>query len=270
MADEPWQLTGSGPESYERYQVPSVFAPLARLFLRHVGLRPGQRVLDVACGTGIVARVAAPLIGPHGLIVGVDLSAAMLDVARAHAPGGGAAVEWRQGDVAALPSDDASFDVVLCQQGLQFFPDKPGALREMHRVLRPGGRLGVCVWCAVEQSPAHLAIAAALRRHVDADVARRFQAPFNFSDRDALAAAVQAAGFGDVDIQVDTVVRHLLPPAESVPGLLASTPVGPQIAALPPATRAAIVDEVAAALAAYRDGAGLTVPQPTHIALATK
>ena len=269
MTGERWRLTGTGPESYERYQVPSVFAPLARMLLRRVALRPGQRVLDVACGTGVVARQAASVLGPAGLMVGIDLNANMLDVARARTPTGGAPTEWRQGDAASLPAPDADFDVVLCQQGLQFFSDKAGALREMRRVLKPGGLVGLSVWCAVERSPCHLAIAEALRRHVGPAVARRFQAPFSFSDPDVLHDAMVEAGFRDVAIEVDTVMRRLLPPAESVPGLLASTPVGSEIAALAEATRAAIVDDVAAALAGYADADGLTVPQPTHVALAT-
>jgi ubiquinone/menaquinone biosynthesis C-methylase UbiE len=271
MTQERWQLTGTGPDSYERYQVPSVFGPLARVFLRWIAPRPGQRVLDLACGTGVVARLAAPMVGPTGSVVGTDLSPAMLEVARAHPPAGGAPIEWRRADAAALPFPDAEFDAVLCQQGLQFFPDRPAALREMHRVLRPGGLVGVCVWRAVEHSPCHLAIAAALRRHLGEDAARRFQAPFGFGDGDALRRAMAEAGFRGVDIRVEVVVRRLLPPEESVPGLLASTPVGPEAAALGEAARGAIVAEAAAALAAYRDAdGGLTVPQPTHIALATK
>lgn len=270
MTQERWQLTGGGPDSYERYQVPSVFEPLARMFLQRIALRPGQRVLDVACGTGVVTRLAAPILGPAGVIVGVDLNLQMLKVAREHAPTNGAQVEWRQGDAAALPGSDADFDVVLCQQGLQFFPDKAGALRDMHRVLRPGGLVGICVWRTIEHSPCHLAIAEALRRLVGAEVAQRFQAPFSFGDPDVLNAAMVAAGFRDVDIQVDIVMRRLLPPKESVPGLLASTPVGPEFAALEQMTRDAIVEEVATSLSEYRDEEGLTLPQPTHIALATK
>ena len=270
MTQERWQLAARGPESYERYQVPSVFGPLARMFLQRIALRPGHRMLDVACGTGILVRHAAPILGPAGSIVGVDLNSSMLDVARAQAPTGGASIEWRQGDAASLPCADADFDVVLCQQGLQFFPDRAGALREMRRVLKPGGLVGLSVWCAIEQSPCHLAIAGALLRHVGPDVARRFQGPFSFGDADALKDAMGGAGFRDVEIQVAVVRRRLLPPEESVPGLLASTPVGAEIAALDAIIRDAIVDEVATGLAQYRDAEGLTVPQPTHIALATK
>ena len=270
MAHEAWQLTGSGADRYERYQVPSVFGPLARSFLERVALKPGQHVLDVACGTGILARMAAPQLGPTGLILGVDLNAGMLDVARDLAPRDGARVEWRQGDASTLPFADGSFDIVLCQQGLQFFPDKAGALREMRRVLKPGGRVGLCVWRSIDNSPCHAAVAQALGRHAGAEVATRFQAPFSFGDRDALHGAMHDAGFRDIDIQVATVMRRLLPPEESIPGLLASTPVGPDVAALDATRRAAIVAEAAASLSAYRDADGLTLPQPTHIAFGTR
>jgi len=270
MTQDPWQLDGSGPESYERYQVPSVFEPLAQLFLQRIVLRPGQRVLDIACGTGIVARHAASILGPQGSIVGIDLNSKMLDLARENAPTSGAPMEWTEGDATSLPCPDADFDVVLCQQGLQFFPNKIGALQEMHRVLKPGGLVGVCVWCEIEHSPCHSAIANALGRHVSVDIAQRFQAPFSFGDSAVLNEALVGAGFRDVDIQIDVVMRRLLSPKESIPGLLASTPVGPEIAALEEATRSAIINEVAAALSEYRSGEGLKVPQATHIVRAMK
>jgi ubiquinone/menaquinone biosynthesis C-methylase UbiE len=233
-------------------------------------LRPGQRVLDVACGTGIVERQAAALLGPAGSIVGIDLNPRMLELAKKHAPSGGAPIEWKEGNAASLPCQDADFDIVLCQQGLQFFPDKVAALQEMHRVLKPGGRVGLCVWRAIEHSPCHLAIADALRRHVGSDVTQRFQAPFGFGDPDTLREAIVAAGFRDADIQIEVVTRRLLPPARSIPGLLASTPVGPEIAALDEGTRRRIVEDVSAALSNYLTDDGLTVPQPTHIAQARK
>lgn len=270
MAQDPWQLTGGGPENYERYQVPSVFGPLARLLLRSVSLHPGQRILDVACGTGIVAREAAPLLGPDGLVVGIDLNAGMLDIARRHAPSGSARVEWQQGDAAALPLPDTDFDVVLCQQGLQFFPDKALALREMRRVLRPGGLVALNVWCGIEHSPCHAAIAAALHRHASAEVAQRFQAPFAFGDPSTLAQAMLGAGFQRVEVRVEILERRLLPPDESIPGLLASTPVGPDVARLAEPARRAIVAEAAAALTQFRHGDGLIVPQPTQVAMARR
>ena len=264
------QLSGAGPESYERYQVPSVFGPLAELFLPYVGLQKGQRVLDAACGTGVVVRQAAELLGETGSAVAIDLNAGMLEVAAANAPATGAAIEWRQGDVAALPCEDEEFDAVLCQQGLQFFPDKSAALTEMHRVLKSGGTLGLCVWRGIEHSPCHSAILAALTDHAGADIAQKIKAPFSFGSPDGVRSALSDVGFTDVSIHVEDVIRRLLPAAESIPGLLASTPVGPEVANLPEQTRDAIVEQVAEALAEYREGDGFKVPQSTHIATASK
>lgn len=271
MTQPGWgQLSTSGPEHYERTQVPSVFEPLARAFLEQLALRPGQRVLDIACGTGIVARKAALIAGPTGSVVGVDFNPNMLIVARQNAPADGAPMEWRQGDAASLPCSDADFDVVLCQQGLQFFPDKVGALREMHRVLKKEGVIGVCVWRSVEHSPFHSAVAQALRRHCSEVVAQQFLAPFGFGAADALMSVMVEAGFENPSIHVETVTRRLLPAQQSVPSSFASTPVGTAISALEKGTIDAIVADVAEALLEYGDEAGLTVPQPTHIAVAAK
>ena len=267
---ERWQLSGSGPENYERYQVPSIFAPLARIFLDHVPVRNGQRLLDVACGTGIVARTAAPALGGGGSVVGVDLNPGMLAVAAEKAPEGGASFDWREGDVADLPCPDDAFDIVLCQQGLQFFPDKPAALREMHRVLAPGGQVALCVWRTIEHSPCNQATAAGLARHVNAEEAVRIQAPFALGEADVLRNLLDDAGFSDIEIKEAVLTRRMLPPEESIPGHIASTPVGPSVAALDPETRAALVADIAEALAPYRDADGLAIPQGTHIALARK
>jgi ubiquinone/menaquinone biosynthesis C-methylase UbiE len=271
MPQQGWgQLSASGPENYEHTQVPSVFEPLALKFVERMALHPGQHVLDIACGTGIVARKAASIVGPTGSIVGVDFNPNMLRVARQYAPTDSARMEWRQGDAASLPCSDADFDVALCQQGLQFFPDKVGALREMRRVLKEEGVVGICVWRSVEHSPFHLAIAQALRSHCGDAIARQFQAPFGFGDPDVLQSAMIEAGFRNPFICVETIIRRLLPAEKSVPSSFASTPVGTAIAALQKGTIDAIVADVSAALLEYGDKTGLTVPQPTHIAIATK
>lgn len=267
---ERWQLSGSGPENYERYQVPSIFAPLAQVFLDHVPVWEGARLLDVACGTGIVARSAAALLGPGGSVVGVDLNPGMLTVAAAKAPKGGPSFDWREGDVADLPFPGGSFDIVLCQQGLQFFPDKAAALREMHRVLAPGGRLALCVWRTVEHSPCNQATALGLARHISIEEATRIQAPFALGDPDVLRSLIAEAGFTGIEIAEAVLTRRMLPPAESIPGHLASTPVAAAVAALDAAARDALVADIAEALAPYRDADGLAIPQGTHIALARK
>jgi len=126
-----WQFVGSAPENCGRYLVPSIFASSGEDPVEMAALRPGERVLDIACGTGIVARIAARKLGGSGSVLGLDLSGPMLETARAAAAAKGMAVEWREGSAVKLPLADAAFDVVFCQQGLQFFPDRVTALREI-------------------------------------------------------------------------------------------------------------------------------------------
>ena len=138
------------PQMYERHLVGPLFRPWALAILDEAGLRRDDRVLDVACGTGIVARLAKERLGPGARVAAVDVSAPMLEVARSLSP----AVDWREGNAAALPlRDGEAFDVVFCQQGLQFFNDREGAAREMRRALVPGGRLAVSTWRPIAEAP---------------------------------------------------------------------------------------------------------------------
>ena len=146
MANTRFQLEGNGPQLYERETVPLSARPMVERMFDHVSLHAGDRVLDVACGTGIVTRVAVERFENIASIVALDLNPGMLEVARENMPTTGIPIEWRQGDMCALPYPDDSFDVVLCSQGLQFVPDKLAALREMRRVLVSGGRLAFQVF----------------------------------------------------------------------------------------------------------------------------
>jgi ubiquinone/menaquinone biosynthesis C-methylase UbiE len=122
----------SFPEIYERWLVGPLFKPWAEMTFDRLALSPGDRVLDIACGTGIVARVARERLGDAGYVLGVDVNPDMLAVARSAAP----SIDWREGNASALPlRDGEQFDVVVCQQGLQFFPDKAAAAGEMRRAL---------------------------------------------------------------------------------------------------------------------------------------
>ncbi len=147
---ESFQIPIEAAELYESAFVPAFFAQWAPILCEVAGVAPGQTVLDVACGTGIVARTAADLVGSDGTVVGVDLNEAMLTVAARVRPD----IDWRQGDVAALPFADGTFDTVLCQMALMFFPDRPAALREMARVATDEGTVAVVVPNALETQPA--------------------------------------------------------------------------------------------------------------------
>jgi len=150
-----WQVAGSAPEVYERELVPAVFGAWAPILVELAHPRAGDRVLDVACGTGIVARIAAAHAGPSGTVVGVDLNPGMLSVARSVAltdSQSAAPLKWQEASADKLPFPSASFDVVYCQLGLQFFAGRPAAVREMRRVLGAGGRLALMVWRSIHEA----------------------------------------------------------------------------------------------------------------------
>ena len=141
-----WQVAGSAPEIYERELVPAVFGPWAPILIELVDPKPGDRVIDIACGTGIVAGLAAAKVGPTGIVAGVDLNPGMLSVARTlRSSDDAASVRWQEASADRLPFPDGSFDIAYCQLGLQFFADRPAALREMRRVLSSTGQLALMV-----------------------------------------------------------------------------------------------------------------------------
>ena len=181
----------SFPEMYERWLVGPLFRPWAEVTFEEVKLSPGHRVLDVACGTGIVARVARERLGAAGYVVGIDINAEMLAVARTVAPD----IDWRVGNAGALPLHDGEqFDVIVCQQGLQFFPDKPAAAAQMRLALARGGRLAVATWRSDEEIP----FFRNLRR-----VAERLLGPVvdlrhSFGNAALIEALLRDAGFHDV------------------------------------------------------------------------
>lgn len=265
---ERFQLRGTSADLYERYQVPAIFAPWAADLLARVALHPGERVLDVACGTGIVARTAAQQVGASGSVAGVDLNAGMLAMAHTQALRAGVTVDWRESDAEALPFAEATFDVVLCQQGLQFFPDKARALREMHRVLVPGGRLALSVLRALEYNPFVRAQGDTIERYLGPEFGARVRAPCSFGDAEALRALLTEAGFSEVHIHIGLLTIRHASPAEFLTGMWEGGPWAGAIASLEPAVRTALINDACMALRPYTDDAGLAIPHAVHIAVA--
>jgi ubiquinone/menaquinone biosynthesis C-methylase UbiE len=266
---EGWQVSGTAAEAYERSVVPTLFTPWAHDLLTRAALQRGERVLDVACGTGIVARLAAAHVGVAGHVVGIDLNPGMLAVARAQTPASASAkVEWRAGDANALPCDDATFNVVFCQQGLQFFPDKARALREMHRVLAPGGRLALSVWRSLPYNPYNRALADAVARHVGPDAGHGMRAPCGFGDAQALRTLLTTVGFRETSIHIMVLTMRHPSPAAYIAGQLAALPFAGAIKALETTAQTALHNDILTALHPYIDDVGLAVPLESHIALA--
>jgi SAM-dependent methyltransferase len=269
MASYPrWQqVGGSAAEAYERQLVPAMFAPWAARLIELAGLQPGQRVLDVACGTGAVTRLAAPRVGGSGRVVGLDVNAAMLAVAGSLPAAEGAPIEWLQASALAMPLPRAAFDAVLCQQGLQQFPDRPAALREMRRVLRPGGRLAASVWSAIEASPGMAALVSALEQHVGVEAANNRRAPFALGDADELGGLLAVAGFRDVQVRTLVETARFRSPEALVEAQLAATPLS-TLGALNDEVRRIVARDVRAALRPYLHGRDLAVPMEAHVVLA--
>jgi ubiquinone/menaquinone biosynthesis C-methylase UbiE len=260
---EAWQLTGDAAELYERWVARYILGPWAPLLVDAARLAPGERVLDVACGTGVVARAAAGCVGPAGHVVGIDLNAGMIRVARSLPPPQGAPIEWIERSALDLGLADGSVDVVLCQQGLQFFPDKARAMREMRRVLRRGGRLALSVWNGI--GPYNSVVGAALARVLDADTAERFCASRRAPSEDEVRRLAIEAGFAAVDVRVSRLEIRLPPVNRFVLDHLAATPVAAVLAAAEPAARQRIGASVAEQLQRYADDDGITYPEETHV-----
>jgi ubiquinone/menaquinone biosynthesis C-methylase UbiE len=263
---EQWRVVGNAPELYERHLVPAIFGPWAATLLELILPQAGERVLDVACGTGVVARLVAQYVGPAGEVVGLDLNPGMLAVARSMRPSG--MIEWQEGSAVALPFPDAAFDVVFCQQGLQFFPDRPAAVREMYRVLAPGGRLALSVWRPIQQSPGFAALAEALGRHVSPEAAALMHAPFALAHAEELRALIAGAGFGDVVIRPAIKTLRFPSPEEFVQCYLAGSPLSGVVTQMSADAHAALLSDMDAALQSYVDSAGLAFPIEAHLAAA--
>jgi ubiquinone/menaquinone biosynthesis C-methylase UbiE len=199
------------PESYEHYMVPSLFAPWASYLVESAHVQPGERVLDVACGTGIVARHVAPRVGAQGTVIGLDLNPGMLRVGRAAAERDGLAIGWRADPAEHLPFPDGSFDLIVCQFGLMFFTDRHKALTEMHRVLDARGRVAVSVWQGLDQHPFYQTLHAVSRHHLGKS---SVQAVFSLGNPDELHHLLTGAGFQQVEIEPASITVRFSSPEE--------------------------------------------------------
>jgi ubiquinone/menaquinone biosynthesis C-methylase UbiE len=274
MSETPNNPALVAAENYDKNVVTYTMRPFAAILLELADPRPGERVLDVACGTGVVARQAARYVGVTGHVVAVDINPAMLTVARSLPAPEGAAIDWREGSALALPLPDATSDVALCQHGLQFFPDRPAAVRDMYRVLRPGGRIAVAVWRSLEHNPASQLIWEAMARHLNTTTASLLPS-FTLGDAEELRGLLESAGFVDVTVRARPyTVREPRSP-QLIARLLASAAgLVPAYAALGTEKRAALAQaiegEIGAALENYVEGEEQLYPMSAHIALARK
>ena len=265
-----WQLAGTAPERYEQFIVPA-FLDTSKELVALAALQEGERVLDVACGTGIIARLAAPELGDTGKIIGVDLNEGMLNIARkASQDQHSIPITWRQCDVSSLSLSDISFDVVFCQHGLEFFADRVSGLRELLRVLAPGGRLMLRVWRALKRQPFYVALFEALDRHIYTGAGTPIQAAFQLSNADELRNLVRQAGFRDAHLRFSTNTIRFPSLEEYVLGYLPATPIASEIAAMDEQARTAFVRDMTTLLQEFIDDGGLAAPSESHIVIAQK
>jgi len=230
MAATDKAFTGSIPQIYERLLVPLIFAPYARdLAARIAQVRP-RRLLETAAGTGVVTRALSAELSADVSITATDLNEPMLAQAKAALPD--PRVEWRQADALALPFDDASFDVVTCQFGVMFFPDRIKGYAEARRVLAPGGRLFLNVWDRIEDNEFADVVTRALAQVFPNDPPRFLaRTPHGYHDRDAIRRDLQQAGFDAISIDAVEHVSRAPSPREPAIAYCQGTPLRSEIEA---------------------------------------
>lgn len=254
-----FQLKQGGPEVYELCWVRAQMGRCAEELVAAADVAIGDRVLDIACGTGVVARTAAHSSGSAGNVTGTDVNAGMLEAASRFADEAGLAdISWLECDAAAMPLPDAAFDVALCQQGLQFMPNKPGAMAEMARVLKPGGRLALSVWKT--RAPIGAAFTTVLDRHFGAGTTAPWELIYSLGDRSYLHTLAKGAGFRDAHVSFDVKFARHPDPETFITGAIAGSPIAETMAELPEAEHRRLINEIVAELADYRDDDGLAAP----------
>jgi SAM-dependent methyltransferase len=261
---ETFQLSLAAAEAYEAKFVPALFGEWAPHLLDAATVQPGQSVLDVACGTGVVARAAADRLAGTGAVVGVDLNEAMLTVAR----GQRGDIDWRQGDAGALPFPNGQFDVVLCQAGLMFFPDPAGALREMGRVARAGGTVAVQVWASLDEQPAYTRLVEVAARHAGPEAVSLLSAYWVLGDVGFVRSLFDQAGLDVSQVTTRLGTARFESIDELVGVEVESTPL---IDRIDDTIYGRILADAREALAAYRTGDGRAeIPIAGHLITAQK
>ena len=265
MSDGERQIDTAAAAAYEEHLVAKVFGPWAERVVEIAAPIPGEAVLDAACGTGAGARVAAPRVAPGDRVVGLDIDPGMVEVAHQLSAGWGVDVEWHCESALALPFADAVFDLCLCLQGPQFFSEPNVGLAELHRVLKPSGRLIASFWCSMEYNKGHHALAQALEKRGIAPATR----PFSLGDAEKAQALFTGAGFRDMEFRTEE--RDALFPsvAAFVEGVAAGAPATRHaLAQLPDGGQEDFVAHVEEILEPFTGADGLALPTRSHIVVA--
>ena len=260
-------FSGSVPGHYDEQLGPTMFEPYASELVRRVPMSGTTRVLELACGTGIVTRHLRATLPAAATLVATDLNEAMVSYARESVPLPG--IVWQTADAQALPFADESFDVVVCQFGIMFLPDPARGFGEAYRVLAPGGTLLANAWHALEENPAHLAINEALWRLFPDDPPRFLETPYGYHDPERIRADAAAGGFAEVRLDTVCLQTHAPSALSLVSGMVRGTPLSHQLnergADLESVTR-----DVARAVARVGGAAPCTVDLAATVITATR
>jgi SAM-dependent methyltransferase len=254
-------------EAYERYMVPGMFLHWTQMLVKLAAPKPGEQVLDVACGTGVGARLAAPAVGGTGRVVGLDVDAGVIEYARRLDATGAHPIEWHCASALDMPFESATFDLCLCLQGLQFFPDRVAGLKEMRRVLKPSGRLVASIWGPLASNKGHHVLVQALEHGgVDASAAKR---ACSFASGDDIRQAAAEGGFTEINLRSQDGVSQFASIDAFLDGMTNGSPsTRHAVALLPENARGKFFDEVREGLAPYVVKGVLAYPMRTHILVA--
>lgn len=258
-------MSGVGAD-YENIMVPAVFGTWAPVMAAFVKVAAGERVLDVACGTGVVARELYRHAGANGTVVGCDSNAAMLETAGEVST----EIEWRESNALDLSFESGSFDVVTCQQGYQFFQNRLKAAQEAHRVLVNGGRIAVSVWCSLSENPGQAAVVAAVEEFVGSDAAKMVGSAFGLGDKSQLQEFILAAGFRELQLATETRPARFSSSEDLAIGLLRGGALARAGVELNDDTMAQITGRVSTSLAKYQTASELVFPMSANIILGQK
>jgi len=268
MPDRDVVFAGSIPEMYDRYMVPLVFRPYAELVAERARRWTPRRVLETAAGTGVVTQALHGAM-PDADIVATDLNAPMLDVAarRIRSP----RVRFEQADAQALPFADGSFDLVVCQFGIMFLPDKLAGHREARRVLVAGGRYLLVIWDSIERNHATREAGRAVAELFPADAPKFYdRIPFRYWDKALIEGDLRAAGFDQIDIETVELRSHAASARDAALALVQSTPMRAEIEALDASLLEAATDRAAAALSQFEGPEGFDAPMSAHLVTAIR
>lgn len=260
------QIDTTAAEAYERFMVPGLFVRWTERLIDLAAPQPGEHVLDVACGTGIGARLAATRTGASGRVAGLDIDPGAIEVARRVTQGAATQVEWHCASALEMPFEDGEFDLCLCLQGTQFFPDRLAGLAEIRRVLQPSGRLIASIWGPLDANEGHLAVVQALERQkVDASGAKR---ACSFANVDDIRDTATRAGFTHVDLCTEDGRSHFESIQAFIEGMTIGASARHAVALLPEEGRARFIRDVSTMLEPFLVGGELAYPMRTHILFA--